>query len=87
VIKPAGEPENAVRFHSSRIFGAAIYALSYAFSWIWFGGCARAWHRVRAFFSRKNLPNREIAGNFWRWTLSGALFGVLVMAITYLIPE
>jgi len=70
------------------LFGAGIYGLSYAISWIrsWPKISARAWTRVRALFNKdvRVETEKSAAGNFWRWTLSGAIYGVLVTAITYL---
>ena len=74
-------------FGVAALLGAFIYALSYAISWIrsWPSALGRAWAWVRA-LTQSGIPKppRRPSGNFWRWTLSGAVYGTLVMAITYL---
>ena len=75
-------------FVAAAFFGAVIYGLSYAISWIWSWPkmLARGWTRVRALFTKDGrVEAGEVnAGNFWRWTLSGAVYGALVMVIGWL---
>jgi hypothetical protein len=74
-------------FIAAAFLGATIYALGYAISWIssWPGAVRRLWHRVRPPTENGEAKLVEsITGNFWRWTISGAVYGALVMAITYL---
>jgi hypothetical protein len=75
-------------FIGGAIVGALIYALSYAISWIkaWPKASARAWRRVRALLAKEPRPALSDKGSsdFWRWTLSGGVYGALVMVITFL---
>jgi hypothetical protein len=77
----------AMDFVAAALLGGAIYGLSYAISWIrsWPTAWATAWTRIRALASRDRQRNSEqtATGSFWRWMLSGALYGVLVLVIGY----
>ena len=56
--------------------------------WIgsWPYAARRLWSRFRAASKKKEAAKsaEAIVGNFWRWTLSGVVYGALVAAITYL---
>src|SRR5204862_4355269 len=65
----------------------AVYALCYAISWIrsWPDAVRWLWNRIRPSTENGEAKLVEpVTGNFWRWTISGAVYGALVMAITYL---
>ena len=74
-------------FLAAALLGICIYALSYAISWIrsWPDTARRIWKRFGPASEHAGLKREPIlGGNFWRWTLSGAVYGALVMAIAYL---
>jgi hypothetical protein len=76
----------AMDFVGAAVFGGAIYALGYAISWIrsWPTAWAATWRRIRAMASgdRQRKPTEAaVAGDFWRRTLSGAVYGALVLVI------
>jgi predicted acylesterase/phospholipase RssA len=79
---------NLANFVAAAFSGAVLYALSYAVSWIrsWPKALARGWAKLRLFFDKDGrvTVGEMTAGNFWRWTLSGALYGTLVMTIGWL---
>ena len=79
---------NLGNFVAAAFFGGVVYGLSYAISWIWSWPkiLSRGWTRVRAFFTKDGrvVAGEVNAGNFWRWTLSGAVYGALVMVIGWL---
>src|SRR5262245_23570342 len=73
-------------FLAAALVGISIYALSYAISWIssWPHAARRIWNSFGPPGENAERKREAITGNFWRWTLSGAVYGALVMAIAHL---